>query len=62
MIDNTERTQIINELVSNGVSIPCPDGVIIESTVEIGKDTVIMPNTILMGNVKIGNGCVIGPN
>ena len=62
MINNTERTQIINTLIDNGVAIPCPDGVIIESTVEIGKDTVIMPNTILMGNVKIGNGCVIGPN
>lgn len=62
MINNNERTQIINALIENGVSIPCPDGVIIESTVEIGKDTVIMPNTILMGNVKIGNGCVIGPN
>lgn len=62
MIDNNERTKIINELIKTGVSIPCPDGVIIESTVEIGKDTVIMPNTILMGDVKIGNGCVIGPN
>ena len=62
MINNNERTQIINALIDNGVSIPCPDGVIIESSVEIGKDTVIMPNTILIGDVKIGSGCVIGPN
>ena len=62
MINNSERTQIINELIDNGVKIPCPDGVIIEKSVKIGKDTVIMPNTVLMGDVKIGTDCVIGPN
>lgn len=62
MINNSERTQIINELIDNGVQIPCPDGVIIEKSVKIGKDTVIMPNTVLMGDVTIGTDCVIGPN
>ena len=62
MINNSERTQIINELIDSGVQIPCPDGVIIEKSVKIGKDTVIMPNTVLMGDVKIGTDCVIGPN
>ena len=62
MINNSESTQIINKLIDNGVQIPCPDGVIIEKSVKIGKDTVIMPNTVLMGDVKIGTDCVIGPN
>ncbi|MBO5462668.1 MAG: hypothetical protein J6A49_05080 [Clostridia bacterium] len=62
MINNSERTQIINELIDSGVQIPCPDGVIIEKSVKIGKDTVIMPNTVLIGDVKIGTDCVIGPN
>ncbi len=62
MISNDERIKIIDKLVSQGVVIPCPDGIIIESSVSIGEGTVIFPNTILMGNVTIGKACVIGPN
>lgn len=62
MINNSERIAIIEKLIEKGVEIPCPDGVIIESNVEIGKGTVIMPNTVLLGEVKIGADCVIGPN
>ena len=62
MINNTQRLEIIQTLIDNGVEIPCFDGVIIEPTVTIGKGTVIMPGTVLMGDVKIGEGCVIGPN
>lgn len=62
MINNDQRLAIINNLIDSGVEIPCFDGVIIESTVSIGKGTVIMPNTVLLGEVKIGTNCLIGPN
>ena len=62
MINNSERIAIIEKLIEKGVERPCPDGIIIESNVEIGKNTVIMPNTVLLGEVKIGADCVIGPN
>ena len=62
MINNTQRLEIIQTLIDNGVEIPCFDGVIIEPTVTIGKGTVIMPGTVLMGDVKIGEAFVIGPN
>lgn len=62
MINNAKRTEIIERLIANGVEIPCPDGVIIEDEIEIGKGTVIMPNTVIMGKTAIGSGCVIGPN
>lgn len=62
MINNTQRTEIIEELIAAGVEIPCPDGIIIEKNVKIGKGTLIMPNSIIMGNSSIGNDCVIGPN
>ncbi len=62
MIKNAERLEIINNLIENGVEIPCPDGIIIEKNVVIGKGTVIMPNTILLGNIEIGTDSVIGPN
>lgn len=62
MIKNAQRAKIIENLVSNGVEIPCPDGVIIEENIKIGKGCLILPNTIIMGKSKIGENCVIGPN
>ncbi len=62
MLNNAQRTDIIKELISNGVEIPCPDGVIIEENVKIETGTVILPNTIIMGETEIGANCVIGPN
>ncbi len=62
MISNTERLEILENFVSQGVEIPCYDGVIIDKNVEISPKTVILPNTIIMGKTKIGKGCVIGPN
>ena len=53
----------INEAhMINGVDIPCTDGVMIGRDVQIGKGTRILPNTIILGDTKIGKGCVIGPN
>ncbi len=62
MINNARRTEIIENLLRAGIEIPCPDGVIIEDTVKIEKGTLILPNTILMGETQIGKNCVIGPN
>ena len=62
MINNTQRTEIINALLSEGVEIPCPDGVIIEETVKIKEGTVILPNTVITGATQIGKNCIIGPN
>jgi len=45
-----------------GVSMPDPRTVYIEGDVEIGRDTVILPNTHLQGKSVIGKDCVIGPN
>ncbi len=62
MINNLQRTEIVKKLVGLGVEIPCPDGIIIEDNAKIGKGTLILPNTIIMGETKIGENCVIGPN
>lgn len=62
MINNAQRTAIISNLLGAGVEIPCPDGVIIEENVKIGKGTLILPNTVIMGETEIGKDCVIGPN
>ena len=62
MITNGERLEVLEKLLTLGVEIPCFDGIIIDKTVTVGANTVILPNTILMGETKIGKGCVIGPN
>lgn len=62
MINNEKRILIIENLIENGVEIPCFDGVIIEPSVTIEKGTVILPSTVIMGETKIGKDCVIGPN
>ena len=56
------RMRINREHMLNGVSMMDPASTYIETDVEIGKDTTIMPNTYLHGNTKIGEGNVIGPN
>ena len=39
-----------------------PDSTHIEASVEIGRDTVILPGTFLRGATIIGSDCVIGPS
>jgi bifunctional UDP-N-acetylglucosamine pyrophosphorylase/glucosamine-1-phosphate N-acetyltransferase len=56
------RMRINQEHMLNGVSMMDPASTYIEAGVQIGKDTVIMPNTYLHGNTVIGEGNVIGPN
>lgn len=56
------RKNINTSLMLGGVDIPCTDGVIIGKDVKIGNSTVILPNTIIIGNSVIGEGCTIGPN
>lgn len=59
--EENARRQIIARHTSNGVDIPCADGVIIADGCEIGAGTVILPNTIILGKTKIGCDCTVGP-
>lgn len=45
-----------------GVSMIDPSTTYIEAGVQIGRDTVIWPNTYIRGKTVIGEGCVLGPN
>jgi len=44
-----------------GVSIVDPDVTYIETSVEIGMDTIILPFSQLTGDTRVGEDCVIGP-
>ena len=56
------RQRINCEHMLNGISITDPASTYIDVGVEIGKDTLIMPNTYIHGNTVIGSGNVLGPN
>ena len=56
------RKRINNRLMLSGVSIEDPESTYISPNVNIGKDTVIYPNTTISGECKIGTANEIGPN
>jgi len=56
------RRRILNAHMREGVTVRDPASTHIEASVEIGRDTVILPGTILRGGTRIGTDCVIGPN
>ena len=56
------RRRILDAHMRNGVTVRDPASTHIEATVEIGRDTVVLPGTFLRGATKIGSDCVIGPS
>ena len=56
------RRRILDAHMREGVTVRDPVSTHIEASVEIGRDTVILPGTFLRGSTKIGSDCVIGPS
>ena len=56
------RMRINSEHMRNGVTIEDINTTYIYDDVEIGRDTVIHPNTTIKSDVRIGANCEIGPN
>lgn len=56
------RRRLAEKWMLAGVTITDPDSTYIDSDVNIGQDTSILPNTHLLGATSIGERCVIGPN
>lgn len=56
------RQQINRKWMEAGVTMLDPATTYISLDVDIGPDTVIHPNTHLIGEVRIGSGCKLGPN
>jgi bifunctional UDP-N-acetylglucosamine pyrophosphorylase/glucosamine-1-phosphate N-acetyltransferase len=50
------------DLMLNGVTIIDPNTTYIDTQVNVGKNSVIYPNTHLLGQTSIGEDCQIGPN
>ena len=56
------RRRILDAHMREGVTVRDPVSTHIEASVEIGRDTVILPGTFLRGSTCIGSECVIGPS
>jgi len=55
------RWRIMEKLMLSGVTIVDPTNTYIDADVQIGQDTVVHPNTYILGNTVIGEECEIGP-
>lgn len=55
------REKINNRLMHQGVTMIDPASTYIDIGVDVGRDTVIYPQTILEGNTKVGENCCLGP-
>lgn len=56
------NNRILEKHMNQGVSITDPASTWIDDTVEIGMDTIIMPNCSLRGQTIVGEEAVIGPD
>ncbi len=60
-LNRLARDKILSRHISNGVAMPCIDGIVISNDVVIGENVTILPGTVLKGKTVIGDGCRIGP-
>ena len=56
------RDRVNARLMAEGVTMVDPSSVWIAPQVSVGRDTVILPQTMLMGDTSVGEECVVGPN
>ena len=56
------RQRIRESWMLQGVTMLDPASTFLDASVELGADTVIYPNTMVLGRSKIGTGCTIGPS
>jgi bifunctional UDP-N-acetylglucosamine pyrophosphorylase/glucosamine-1-phosphate N-acetyltransferase len=56
------RRRIRDHWMLEGVTMLDPASIFLDASVELGEDTVIYPNTMVLGRSRIGSGCTIGPN
>ena len=61
-VEAVQRRRILEKWMLAGVTIQDPASVYIDSNVTIGPDSIILPNTTLNGDTRIGEDCLIGPN
>jgi bifunctional UDP-N-acetylglucosamine pyrophosphorylase/glucosamine-1-phosphate N-acetyltransferase len=59
--DRVLRRRILEKIMLSGVTVVDPLATYVDSGVEIGRDSIIYPNTFLEGGCCIGERCILGP-
>jgi bifunctional UDP-N-acetylglucosamine pyrophosphorylase/glucosamine-1-phosphate N-acetyltransferase len=60
-VEGEIQRRVVERLMAEGVTFRNPATVVIDSTVAIGRDTVVYPFVTLEGSTRIGEGCVVEP-
>lgn len=60
-IEALMQQRLLSEWIERGVRLRDPKTTVIDASVEIGHDTVILPHTVIEDHSRIGKNCVIGP-
>ena len=55
------RRRIRDRWMLDGVTMMDPASIYLDAGLEIGRDTVIYPNTMVLGSSRVGSSCVLGP-
>jgi len=56
------QIRLIEEHIASGVLMLSSEGVLLSPRVRIGKNTLLLPGTILLGETSVGCDCVVGPS
>ncbi len=59
--ETAQRERIRHHWMTQGVTMTDPVSVFIDADAALGMDTVILPNTMVLGRSTIGEDCEIGP-
>ena len=62
MATKVMQNRINGQLMDAGVTMLSPSQVWVGPEVTVGRDTELLPQTMLWGNTSIGEDCVVGPN
>ena len=62
MATKVMQKRINGQLMDAGVTMLSPSQVWVGPEVTVGRDTELLPQTMLWGNTSIGEDCVVGPN
>jgi bifunctional UDP-N-acetylglucosamine pyrophosphorylase / glucosamine-1-phosphate N-acetyltransferase len=60
-VEAIQRRRILEQWMLAGVTIRDAASVYIDADVTLGQDTLVLPNTMLLGRTCVGEGCEIGP-
>lgn len=61
LVNRVMRDRVLGRLMDEGVTIVDPASTWIDARAQIGRDTVVLPCTVIDGAVRIGENCRIGP-